>query len=738
MTEVELQREIQRRQHAETLQASQQSILRLIATSGPLTQVLGALVDSVEDLFQPSLCAVLVYEEQDDRLRIGAAHSIDAHVRSLLDGSPLGPQLNAFSAAAYRRETVIVADIADDETCGASREAALRVGYHSCWAHPALGPDGQLLGVIGMYNWETRAPSQEELGVIADWSDLAGIAIGHERAAQRMRLLASALEQTDDAVMIMDREGAIEYVNPAYERITGYTRNEVIGTTVEPANPQFHESGFNTRLWDMIHDGKVFRDVSVNRRRGGELCYEEKTITPLKDEHDNVTHFVSTAKDITQQMEAQKRLHYLTHHDPLTGLANRALLSDHLRNALAQAERSEHMVALLYADLDRFKSVNDRFGHSAGDHLLKAVAARLRSCVREADTVARLSGDEFVVLLPSVRHVDEPAHVARNLIEALHAPFGSDRGQELFTSASIGITIFPIDAEDTERLLRNAEQAMYRAKARGGDVYEFHAHFMTEQTSRQLDMEHKLRYALERAEFSLHYQPRIDAHSGEVCGIEALLRWRQAELGDVAALDFVPVLEETGLILPVGRWVLQSACRYAQTLRRAGLGRVRVAVNLSPRQLRDNGLVTFIRDCLDQVELKGDCLELEITESLLIDNSATAVTMLDALHDIGVHISIDDFGTGYSSLAYLKRFYIDSLKIDRAFISDVSTNADDRAIVKAIIAMARSLGYRTTAEGVETAEQVALLQSEGCDALQGFYFSRPLSAGDLDTWLSQS
>lgn len=737
MTEANLQREIHRRQRVEALQGSQQSILRLVATGCPLAQVLSALVDAAEVLFSPSICAVLVYDQRDDCLKIGSAPSIDQEVLLLLDETPLASNLSSFSAAAYYRKTVIVTDIVKDETCGASREAALRAGYRSCWAHPALSPDGRLLGVIGMYHHEARAPSEEEMRYIVDLSDLAGIAIGHEQAERRMRLLSIALEQTDDAVMIMDDEGAIEYVNPAYERISGYSRNEVMGKTLELSNQEFHESGFDTKLWDTIRGGKAFRDVFVNRRHDGELYYEEKTITPFKDEQDNVTHFVATGKDITQHMKTQQRLHFLAHHDALTGLANRALLFDHLNNALAQSERSENMVALLYLDLDRFKNVNDGLGHSTGDRLLKAIAERLRRCVREADTISRLGGDEFVILLPSTKDVDEPAHVAQNLIEALRAPFAIGNNPELFATASIGIAIFPIDGEDTETLLRNADLAMYRAKSRGGDVYEFYAQYMTAQTSRHLDMEHKLRFALERNELSLRYQPRINARTGKICAVEALLRWTNPELGDVSPVDFIPVLEETGLIKSVGRWVIQNACQCAQRLQQTGLNGLRVSINLSPRQLHDSGLVTFISECLEKFNLDRHCLELEITEGLLIKNVSTTITILDALHDQGVHISIDDFGTGYSSLAYLKRFPIDSLKIDRAFIRDITTSADDKAIVTAIIAMACTLGYSTTAEGVETVEQAELLRGLGSDELQGFYFSRPMRAVHLEEWISQ-
>ena len=735
MTEADLQREIQRRQRLEMVQGSQQRILRLVATGCSLSEVLSALVEAVERLFPPHRCAMLVYEERSDCLRIGAAPSVDQELQLLLDETPLAPDLNSFSAAAYYRDTVIVTDIVSDETCGASREAALRAGYRSCWAHPALSPDGSLLGVLGMYHRETRTPSEEEKGVIADLSDLAGIAIGHELAEQRMRLLSSALEQTDDAVMIMDTEGAVEYVNPTYEHISGCVRKEVVGKALEFVNQDYHEPDFNTKLWDTIRAGKAFRDVFINRRPDGELYYEEKTITPFKDEQDNVSHYVATGKDITQHMKTQQRLHYLAHHDALTGLANRALLFDHLANALAQAERSAHMVALLYIDLDRFKTVNDGLGNSTGDRLLKAIAERLHRCVREADTAARLGGDEFVILLPSTRHVDEPAHVAQNLIKALRMPFFIAEAQELSTTASIGITIFLINGKDAETLLRNADLAMYRAKSRGGDAYEFYAQYMTAQTNRHLDMEHKLRSALEQKQFSLRYQPRIDIQTGRICAFEALLRWNHPQLGEVAPLDFIPVLEETGMMTTVGRWVLQSACHCARQLQQAGLNGIRLVVNLSPPQLRDNGLLAFVRQCLEQFELGGRCLELEITASLLMDNAGTSIAVLNALHELGIRISIDDFGTGHSSLVYLKRYPIDSLNIDRTFVRHITSNADDKDMVAAIIAMARTLGYSTTAEGVETAEQSELLRHLGSDVLQGYYFSRPLSAAHLQEWV---
>ena len=736
MIEADLRREIARHQRVELLQRQQQEILSLIATGCALAQIFDALARIVIDLFPPSLCVIMVYDERDGCLRIGTAPNVDKEVLQLLDGIPLVPDSSSFSAAAYYQETVIVTDIAVDEACGETREKALRAGYKSCWAHPILSPSSRLLGVIGMYHREIGGPSDEELGFIVDVSDLIGIAIARDQAERRMRTLSSAIEQTDDAVMITDLNGIVEYVNPAYERISGFSSQEVLGETPNLVNSGHHDAMFFATLWETIGSGDTFFDVFINRRKDGQLYYEEKTITPVRDEDGKLLHYVATGKDISMRMEAQERLSHLAHHDVLTDLANRALLRDHLDEALAQAQRNDHMVALLYLDLDRFKTINDSLGHSVGDSLLQAVAQRLRDCIRKGDTIARLGGDEFTVLLPSVNDVDVPAHVAQNVLETLRPSIAVD-GHDVFVNASIGITIYPDDGETAEYLLRNADLAMYRAKSAGGNTYEFFTEDMTVQTVRRLDLEHKLRYALERNEFTLYYQPRADLQSGRICGFEALLRWQQPELGNVAPEDFIPVLEETGLIIPVGEWVIRTVCSFTQNLRATGLEAVRVAVNLSARQFRDNNLVKFIEQCLQDSGLEGRHLELEITESLLVENIDTTTTMLRVLHAMGIHISIDDFGTGFSSLAYLKRFPIDTLKIDRAFVRDVTSNTDDKAIVTAIISMSRSLGYSVTAEGVETKEQLAFLRLQGCDEIQGYFLSRPLSTENLETWITE-
>jgi diguanylate cyclase (GGDEF)-like protein/PAS domain S-box-containing protein len=736
MNETDLRHEIAKLKRVEVLQGQQQQILRLIATGHPLAQILDNLACVVVELFPPSLCVVLVYDERNECLRLGAAPGVVNEIRQILDGASVAPYANTFAAAAFRRETVIVTDIAVDETCGESREQALRAGYKSCWAHPILSPGGHLLGVIGMYHRELRAPSDEELGFIIDVSDLVGIAIGRDQAERRMRTLTSAVEQTDDAVVITDIEGTIEYVNPAHERTSGYSSKEVLGGKPSIVKSGQHDMAFYQKLWGTIKRGDVFRELFINRRKDGALYYEEKTITPVRDEHGKLVHFVSTGKDISKRMEAQERLSHMAHHDVLTDLGNRALMCDHLNEALLQAQRNDHMVALLYLDLDRFKTINDSLGHSVGDALLKVVGHRLQDCLRKGDTIARLGGDEFTVLLPNINHVSAPAYVAQNLLEALHPPVVIE-GHELFVNSSIGITIYPDDGKTADDLLKNADLAMYRAKSAGGGTYEFFTEDMTIQTVKRLDMEHKLRYALERNEFCLHYQPRADMQSGEICCLEALLRWHQPELGIVEPVEFIPVLEETGLIIAVGEWVIRTACSYAQTLRTAGMETLRVAVNLSARQFRDRNFVDLVKRCLQDSGLDGAHLELEITESLLIENIDSTIAMLNELHGMGIHISIDDFGTGYSSLAYLKRFPIDTLKIDRVFVRDITTDVDDKAIVTAIISMSRSLGYSVTAEGVDTKEQLTFLRLQGCDELQGYYLSPPLSTGELEMWLGE-
>ena len=677
---------------------------------------------------------------------------------------------------------------------------------------------------------------------------------GQVQAAQQMRKLSSAIEQTADSVMITDRDGVIEYVNPAFELTTGYASAEALGRKPSLMKSSQHDDAFYHNLWNAILHGEPYRGVFTNRRKDGSLYYEEKTITPLRDIHGDITHFVSTGKDISERIHAEAsvraseehlrtiidtepecikllgrdgqlidmnaaglamiqadnlaqvtgrplhnlvlpehrkafqaltqsvlqgnkgllvfeieglkgarrwlethavpmttrggevvllgvtrditdrkraedRLVYLAHHDELTGLANRTLFNDRLQRAMIEAERHERLVAAVFMDLDRFKNVNDTLGHVAGDQLLKAVAERLLGIVRRGDTVARLSGDEFTIVLSDMAHVDDAARVAQKILDVFALPFHID-GRDLFVGASIGITIFPFDTRDVETMLSNADIAMYRAKEAGRDNFQFYAAEMTTQAFERLGLEGDLRMAIERGQFLLHYQPIVGVANGNIIGVEALIRWQHDTLGMVMPMQFIPIAEETGLIVPIGEWVLRAACAQLAQWQAIGYPQLRLSVNLSVRQFRDKNLSYAVTSALRTAGVQARCLDLEITESILAQGQGALDTLLE-LSGLGIEFSIDDFGTGYSSLSYLKRFPIDTLKIDKSFVHDIPGNADDAAIAIAIMAMAHSLGMQVVAEGVETQEQRQFLQTQGCDAMQGYYFSKPLTPEGL-------
>jgi len=439
-------------------------------------------------------------------------------------------------------------------------------------------------------------------------------------------------------------------------------------------------------------------------------------------------------REIKERVKAQDKLQYLAHHDTLTGLPNRVLLCDRLEHAFAQSNRTGKLVAILFLDLDRFKVVNDSLGHHSGDELLITVANRLKNCIREGDTVSRLAGDEFAVILEGIDDIGSASHVAEHILEAVEEPI-TISGTEVTVTTSIGLTIYPIDCDDIDACMRNADIAMYRAK-NSTNAYTFFTTEMTAHALERLEMQNQLRKALQLDEFVLFYQPRIDLQTGAVCGFEALLRWQHPELGLVSPDRFIQLLEESGLIVQVGEWVLRTACEFNQQRIEAGYEPLRVSVNLSPRQFNDKDLVRKIDKCLENTGMDARYLELEITETLLVEKIDEAVDVLASLNAKGIHISIDDFGTGYSSMSYLKKFPIDTLKIDRCFIKDVIDDADDAAIVTAIIAMAHSLRICVTAEGVEDRSQLSFLKKKGCEEAQGYLISKPLPDDVFETWLN--
>jgi len=517
-------------------------------------------------------------------------------------------------------------------------------------------------------------------------------------------------------------------VNPAFEAILGLDRATVVNRLASAVYGETPPPGL-----------AVYAQVAES---GNPVSFEmnfgtEPRIFSISVASPTPGQFATIFEDITSRKQVEQKIQQLAFFDPLTGLPNRTLLIDRLGQVMAQAVRSGQMAAVLFLDIDRFKAVNDSFGHASGDQMLKVVAERLMACIRKSDTVARVGGDEFVVILTSVDTQQDVVVTAEKILATFSAPLLLE-GHEVFGSGSLGIAIYPVDGQEVSTLLKNADMAMYRAKELGRNTFQFYTEEMNIQTMQRLLLCNDLRRALERGEFSLDYQPQIDLASGRITGLEALLRWRHPELGNIPPDQFIPLAEETGLINAIGHWVLATACRQVVALQRAGHVGLKIAVNLSAQQFKQAGLIPMIAETLAATGLAAGCLELELTESTIMTSAESNRQTLRNLKELGIQLAIDDFGTGYSSLGYLKHFPIDRLKIDRSFVHDIIGSADAAAIVEAIITLARTLHIKVIAEGVETRQQMDFLRERGCEEVQGYYFGIPGAAEELATLLEQA
>jgi diguanylate cyclase (GGDEF)-like protein/PAS domain S-box-containing protein len=562
------------------------------------------------------------------------------------------------------------------------------------------------------------------LGAVVAFRDIGA----QLRDAERLRLAAAVFENTTEAVIITDPGGRMVAVNRAFTAISGYSEQEALGETPRLLRSGRHDEGFYQAMWASIRSTGHWQGEVWNRRKDGSVYPGWLNISAVRDADGAVTHYVGVFADISPVKEAEERLAHMAHHDPLTGLPNRLLFLARLEHALDRARREGGRVGVLFMDLDHFKKVNDTLGHPAGDLLLQHSAQRLRRALREQDTVARLGGDEFTVLLEGPGTDDRGVcQVAEKLIATLSEVFDLE-GRSAYVSASIGISLYPEDGQDATTLLKHADSALYHAKDAGRAGYRFYSRDMSARLNRRMSLETRLREALERDDLVLHYQPQVEMATGRVVAAEALVRWRSEDMGLVSPGEFISVLEESGLIIPMGEHVLDQACRQIETWHRAGLEHLTLAVNLSARQFTDPALVPKIEAKLAAYGVQPHCLEVEITESVAMQQPGETAHQLQRLHDLGVSIAIDDFGTGYSSLAYLKRYPLHALKIDGTFVRDIVHSRDDEAIVRAILALAQSLRLRTVAEGVEDAEQLQRLSALGCQRVQGYHCGRPLPA----------
>ena len=560
-----------------------------------------------------------------------------------------------------------------------------------------------------------------------------------QHAENQMRIAAAVFAASNEGIFVTDADNRIISINAAFTTITGYNEKEAIGQNPRLLSSNRHDADFYLNMKGALQRDGSWRGEIWNRRKNGEIFPEWMTISAIRNADGEVDKWVAILSDLSSNKAAEEKISFLAHYDPLTGLPNRVLLRDRVDVALAAAQREDSKLILMLIDLDRFKNVVDSLGHGAGDEILRQVAARLRALVDEGDTLSRYGGDEFMLLLPDT-DAESAVHLAERILDAITQAFRVEQQigphnhtdhHELRLTASIGIAEFPENGGDYDALARSADSALYRAKQAGRGNFQFFADEMHRRAHELLLMENSLRHAVERDELVLHYQPKVDAATGRLTGLEALVRWQHPQRGLVPPAEFIPIAEESGQIREIGDWVLRRALAQMVAWRTAGVVLVPMAVNLSALQFNQPNLCQRLADLLQENDIAPELLELELTESVAMENSAFSIASIDALRQFGVGLSIDDFGTGYSSLAYLKRFAVNKIKIDHSFVRNLSIDKDDAAIVRAIISLAHNLGFTVVAEGVETAEQLAFLRRHGCDEIQGFYYCRPQPAGAL-------
>lgn len=714
---------------------ARRATLDALIAERPLGEILDGIARRLEVLDPELRVSILIVEPRDGRLYTYAAPSLPDFYNAAVDGLEVREGNGSCGSAAALGENVIVEDIDGHPYWAPYREIAHRAGIRACWSVPFLDEAGKVLGTVGCYYAAPRSPQSEDLALMEEFARLAALAVTKVRANQHLRQAAAVFASTRDGIVITTLEPRILAVNRAWCEITGYGEEEAFGQNPRLLKSGRHDRSFYQAMWATLRQTGHWQGEIWNRRKNGEIYVQWLSISTVCDERGQPTNYVGVLTDLSQLKTIEQKLDHLVHHDILTDLPNRLMMQVRLAAALERAHRSPHRLAVLFLDLDRFKDVNDSFGHPSGDVLLVEVAKRLRKRLREEDLLARIGGDEFIALLEDIESPDQAATVARSLIDQLLQPFFID-GNAVFIGVSIGISLYPDDAGNATELIQHADAALYQAKQEGRNTYRFHTEALTRAARERLSLETRLRRALERDEFVLHYQPLVDRRE-QPYGVEALLRWQPSGEEMVSPARFIPLAEETGLILPIGRWVIETACRQMAVWRREGLPLQVLAVNLSARQFEDPALPALIRATLENTHLPAECLELELTESLLMKDVARSLAVLQDFKALGVKVAVDDFGTGYSSLAYLRRFPVDKLKIDQSFVRDLDTDPGDREIAATVVAMARNLHLTVLAEGVEKKSQLDILAELGCDSYQGYLFAQPMAPDDLITWLGK-
>jgi len=723
------------RKRSEERQHHHNRILKLLAERAPLAGVLETMARDVEALQPGSVCSILLLDGEGKHLRHGAAPSLPAFFIEAIDGAAIGPGVGSCGTAAFTGERTVVEDIARHPWWEAYREVAARAGLAACWSQPISSAQGQVLGTFAIYHRTPTQPLEADIALIEDEARLAALVIEQSRADSRQQLAASVFSHAREGIMITDAKGKILDVNATFSEITGYPREEALGH-----NPRDllrsgrHGSEFYAGRRRVLEERGFWSGEVWNRRKNGEIFAEMLTISTVRDAANTVQNFVALFTDITPLKEHQRQLEHIAHFDALTSLPNRVLLADRMQQALTQCQRRGLSVAVVYLDLDGFKTINDTHGHGVGDELLVALAHRMKGALRNGDTLARIGGDEFVAVLVDLEAVADAEPVLQRLLQAAADPV-EVAAHRLQVSASIGVTVYPQDGSEVDLLLRHADQAMYQAKQTGKNRYHlFDVAQDTAVKTQREGLQHVAR-GLQCNEFVLHYQPKVNMQSGAVIGAEALIRWQHPQQGLLAPGAFLPLIENHSVSVTLGEWVIASALEQMVQWRAQGL-ELAVSVNIGARQLQQPDFAVRLTTLLARYpEVPPRRLELEILETSALEDLAQVVQSILACQALGVRLALDDFGTGYSSLTHLRHLPAEVIKIDQSFVRDMLDDADDLAIVKGVIGLADAFRREVIAEGVETIAHGDQLLRLGCELAQGYGIARPMPAAELPAWV---